>query len=31
MSTGYVVDFLALDVDVTSCQLDTIFADGMGG
>lgn len=31
MSTGYVVDFLSLDIDVTSCKLDTIFADGMGG
>ena len=31
MSTGYVVDFLSLDIDVTSCKPDTIFADGMGG
>ncbi len=31
MSTGYVVNFLALDIDVTSCRLDTIFADNMGG
>jgi len=31
VSTGYVVDFVSLDVNVTSCNLDTIFADSMGG
>jgi len=31
VSSGYIVNFLSLDIDVTSCQLDTIFADRMGG
>jgi hypothetical protein len=31
MSSGYVVNFLSLDIDVTNCQLDSIFADHMGG
>jgi hypothetical protein len=31
MGTGYVVNFLSLDIDVTTCRLDAIFADHMGG
>jgi hypothetical protein len=30
-STGYALDFLMLDIDVTSCKPDAIFANGMGG
>ena len=30
-STGYFADYLSLDIDVTACNPDTIFADGMGG
>jgi hypothetical protein len=30
-STGYAIDFLSVDIDVTSCKPDTIFSDAMGG
>jgi hypothetical protein len=30
-STGYVLDFLSVDASVTTCKLDTIFADHFGG
>jgi hypothetical protein len=30
-STGYSLDFVSVDIDVTSCKPDTIFSNGMGG
>jgi hypothetical protein len=30
-STGYSLDFVSIDIDVTSCKPDVIFSDGMGG
>ena len=29
--TGFVLDYLALNIAVTECTFDRIFADGLGG
>ncbi|MDR3389800.1 MAG: hypothetical protein P4L92_22395 [Rudaea sp.] len=30
-STGFLLSYLTMDVNVTECKADEIFADGMGG